>query len=158
MSHDPAGPPPATERPARAEGPSPGHPSLIALTRFRIDDEAPEFRDQARDLLALFAGCEGMQGASLSRCVDEPLYLLESRWRSVGDYRRALGRVDVRMLLYPMSMTALNDPGTYTPVLAVEAGQVVAELDSDVVEGPWITAREASSGDWVGDGSEPEER
>lgn len=123
---------------------------MLAITRFRPQD-ANELIQQAAHLLPLLRQCEGALEASLLQAVDEPdIFALVTRWEAAGHYRHALGRVDVRMLLLPMSLTAIDEPGAFEAVLESDDGGVVTQAPRAVVDGPWVSAREATEGDWVG--------
>ena len=88
---------------------------MLVVNRFRVGaEEAPVLRDDlaaARDLLAAQPGyVEG----SLGRALDDPdLWLLLTRWESVGAYRRALSAYDVKMNAWTTLGRALDEPGAF---------------------------------------------
>ncbi len=88
---------------------------VLVVNRFRVpaaDSEA--FRADlvaARDLLAAQAG---YQDGSLGRNLDDPeLWVLVTRWESVGAYRRALSAYDVKLHAWPTLGRALDEPGAF---------------------------------------------
>jgi quinol monooxygenase YgiN len=88
---------------------------VLVVNRFRVDPaEADAFRDElaaARDLLAARAG---YVDGSLGRNLDDPsLWVLVSRWESVGAYRRALSAYDVKLRAWPTLGRALDEPGAF---------------------------------------------
>jgi hypothetical protein len=88
---------------------------VLVVNRFRVlDGESTSFREEltaARDVLAAQVG---YVDGSLGRNVDEPeLWLLVTRWKSVGAYRRALSAYDVKVGAWPLLGRALDEPGAY---------------------------------------------
>ena len=120
------------------------------MTRFHPADHE-EFLGQAAELLRLLKDCVGLQGAQFLRAADEPdMFALVTTWAAAGHYRRALGRVDVRMVLMPMALSAVDEPGAFEPVLELDPAGDIFRVQPAVVDGPWVSAREADEGDWVG--------
>lgn len=100
---------------------------MLALTRFQVAPaEEAGFLEQARTALVALTAQAGCRSGSVGRSVDEPaLWVLATRWDSVGDYRRALSAYDVKLNAVPLMYRAVDEPGgfeelvTWTP----EAGQ-----------------------------------
>lgn len=123
---------------------------MFVITRFRPADPE-ELMAQAEELLPLLKGCDGLLDARLLRAVDEPgMFALATTWEAAGHYRHALGRMDIRMVLMPMALSALDEPGAFETVLETDPSGAVSRVRSAVVDGPWLSAREAGEGDWVG--------
>ena len=85
------------------------------MNRFRVSaEEADPFRSDlaaARDLLAAQAG---WVDGSIGRNLDEPeLWVLVTRWESVGAYRRALSAYDVKLHAWQTLGRAVDEPGAY---------------------------------------------
>ena len=91
---------------------------MLVVNRFRVPADAAEsFRADlaaAHDLLAARPGyVEGWIGRNL----DEPdLWLLSTRWESVGAYRRALSSYDVKLAAVPTLSRAVDEPSAYEVV------------------------------------------
>lgn len=90
---------------------------MLVLNRFHDRPDADAFRQEltaARDLLATRAGyVEGWVG----RNVDDPeLWVLATRWESVGAYRRALSSYEVKMQAWETLGRAIDEPGAYEVV------------------------------------------
>lgn len=88
---------------------------MLVVNRFRVPGaESGTFRADlaaARDLLAAQTGC--LDG-SIGRNVDDPeLWVLITRWESVGAYRRALSAYDVKLHAWPTLGRALDEPGAF---------------------------------------------
>ncbi len=88
---------------------------MLVVNRFRVpDDEAGSFRADlaaARDLLA---AQPGYVDGSLGRNLDDPgLWVLVTRWESVGAYRRALSAYDVKLHAWTTLGRALDEPGAF---------------------------------------------
>lgn len=124
---------------------------MLAVNRFRVPpDGARGFSDHGQALLGLLSDAPGLVSAELGESMDEPgLHVLVTRWVSVGQYRRALGRVDVRLHLLPMSMHSIDEPGAFESYAQVDDGQA-RSVRRDTAPAPWASAREDAEGDWVG--------
>lgn len=88
---------------------------MLALTRFRVApaDEAT-FAELARAASAFFLTRPGCESAEVLRNLDEPaLWVLASRWVDVGSYRHAYNGYDAKMILTPLMVLALDEPGAY---------------------------------------------
>jgi len=65
-------------------------------------------------VLSIFARQSGFQCASIGQSTDETeLLLLRSEWDSVGDYRRALSDMDMKMHGIPFMAQAIDEPSAY---------------------------------------------
>lgn len=84
---------------------------MIAITRYRVQD-GDAFAATARHVLEALAGRPGYRTGHLARNTDEPdLWAMVTEWEGAGFYRRALG--EVRMVLIPLSVYAVDEPGAY---------------------------------------------
>lgn len=85
------------------------------VNRFRVpDEEADSFRSSLEDARAVLAGCAGYVDASAGRNVDDPgLWVLVTRWRDVGSYRRALSSYDVKLRVVPLLSRSFDEPSAY---------------------------------------------
>jgi quinol monooxygenase YgiN len=105
---------------------------VLVVTRYRVaaSDEAGFAVDAERALIVLTER-EGCLAAILGRNVDDPeLWTLTTRWRSVGDYRRALSHYEVKLHAVPVMYRAIEEPSAYEPTLSWDAqdGHRWAEL------------------------------
>jgi quinol monooxygenase YgiN len=99
-----------------------GH--VLVVTRFRVPpEEAPAFREGLEAAHALLAAQPGYADGRVGRAVDDPgLWVLSTRWDSVGAYRRALSSYDVKLGAVPLLSRALDEPSAYE---LVEPGTVL---------------------------------
>jgi quinol monooxygenase YgiN len=88
---------------------------VIAISRFRVpEDRADAFVTDAEAAIEVLSGADGFLGADLGRNTDEPtLWVISSRWRDVGSYRRALGSYQARIIAVPVLSMALDEPSAY---------------------------------------------
>ena len=91
---------------------------MLVVNRFRVAPEREDvFRDELHAVHQLLAGKAGYVDGSLGRNLDEPdLWLLTTRWESVGAYRRALSSYDVKLSAVPTLSRALDEPSAYEVV------------------------------------------
>ena len=93
---------------------------MIVVNRFRAGDgvaAADELRGRLHDALDALRERPGFVDGSVARNLDEPeLWLLTTRWRDVGSYRRALSSYDVKIAAVPTLSQAVDEPSAYAPV------------------------------------------
>ena len=92
---------------------------LEVVNRFRVAPEAQaEFRERLQAALEVLASRPGWVDGGVGRNLDDPgLWLLRSRWRDVGSYRRALSSYEVKVGVVPLLSTAIDEPSAYEPVV-----------------------------------------
>jgi len=85
---------------------------VLVVNRFRSDDAT--FRDDLEAALAVLATQTGYDDGRLGRNVDDPsLWVMVTRWRDVGSYRRALSSYDVKVGAVPLLSRALDEPSAF---------------------------------------------
>jgi quinol monooxygenase YgiN len=104
---------------------------VLVVNRFRVPDpEADPLRTQLEEAHALLATKPGYVDGTLGRNLDEPdLWVLTTRWESVGAYRRALSSYDVKLSAVPTLSRALDEPSAYE---VVEPNSVLNVAESRV--------------------------
>ena len=88
----------------------------MVVNRFSVpeDDDAAGFRDDLEAALALLAAQRGYVEGHLGRNVDDPtLWVMVTRWRDVGSYRRGLSSYDVKLGAVPLLSRAIDEPSAY---------------------------------------------
>lgn len=71
-------------------------------------------RADLEGVLALLAAQPGYVEGSIGRNLDEPdLWVLTTRWESVGTYRRALSSYDLKLHGLPVLSRAIDEPSAY---------------------------------------------
>lgn len=90
---------------------------MLVVNRFRAPsdpDGATALRDDLAAAHALLASKPGYVEGHVGRNLDEPdLWLLSTRWESVGAYRRALSAYDVKLAAVPTLSRAIDEPSAY---------------------------------------------
>jgi len=89
---------------------------VLVVNRFRLPDSASEeaFRADLATAHDVLAAQTGYVDGTLGRNLDEPdLWVLTTRWESVGAYRRALSSYDVKLSAVPILSRALDEPSAY---------------------------------------------
>ena len=110
--------------------------AVVAVNRYRV---APEDQDgflaDAGPALGAFAGRPGFVDGHVGRSTDDPaLWVMVTRWESVGAYRRALSAYDVKVLAVPLMYRAVDEPGAYE-VLSSHDGVRASTSSSDLAAG-----------------------
>jgi quinol monooxygenase YgiN len=100
---------------------------VLVVNRFRVDDrDAEAFRRDLTTAHAVLAQRPGYVEGAVGRNVDDPaLWVLQTRWRNVGSYRRALSSYDVKLGAVPLLSRAVDEPSAYEIV----SGEPDAELN-----------------------------
>jgi quinol monooxygenase YgiN len=88
---------------------------VIAISRFRVPEAgAEEFVAEAEAAIEVLSATDGFLSADLGRNTDEPtLWVLATRWRNVGSYRRALGSYRSKLTAVPVLSRAIDEPSAY---------------------------------------------
>ncbi len=87
---------------------------MLAMTRFRDPDATT--LEGLHAVAARWRSLPGNESVAVLHSADEPgLVALVSHWRRVGDYRRALGGVEMKLLLTPVMLHAIDEPSVYLP-------------------------------------------
>jgi len=92
---------------------------VLAISRFRYDevDAATAQEELARCLQGLGA-CPGFLAGAVGRALDDPgLWVLETRWESVGAYRRALSSYEIKLSVVPLLSRALDEPSAFEVIV-----------------------------------------
>ena len=85
---------------------------VLVVNRFRDPD--PAFREQLVAALAVLRSQTGCEDGRLGRNVDDPeLWVMVTRWRDVGSYRRALSSYDVKVGAVPVLSKAVDEPSAF---------------------------------------------
>ena len=85
---------------------------MLVVNRFRADD--PAFRTDLEAALAVLSAGAGCEDGRLGRNVDDPsLWVMVTRWRDVGSYRRALSSYDVKVGAVPLLSRAVDEPSAF---------------------------------------------
>lgn len=88
---------------------------MLVVNRFRVPEaEGETFRADLAAAHEALASRPGYVDGWLGRNLDEPeLWLLTTRWESVGSYRRALSSYDVKLVAVPTLSRAVDEPSAY---------------------------------------------
>jgi heme-degrading monooxygenase HmoA len=91
---------------------------VLVVNRFRVpEDDATGFREDLEAALALLAQQRGYADGRLGRNVDDPtLWVMVTRWKDVGSYRRGLSSYDVKVGAVPLLSRAIDEPSAYEPL------------------------------------------
>ena len=82
------------------------------VNRFRADETA--LRADLEAALGVLSAQVGFEDGRLGRNVDDPdLWVMVTRWRDVGSYRRALSSYDVKVGAVPLLSRAIDEPSAF---------------------------------------------
>jgi hypothetical protein len=85
---------------------------VLVVNRFRSDDLA--LKGDLESALAVLRAQSGCEDGHLGRNVDDPaLWVMVTRWRDVGSYRRALSAYDVKVGAVPLLSRAIDEPSAF---------------------------------------------
>lgn len=89
---------------------------MLVVSRFRVAVSADpdRLREDLAAAHALLAARPGYVDGTLGRNLDDPdLWVLTTRWESVGAYRRALSSYEVKAGAVPILSAAIDEPSAY---------------------------------------------
>ncbi len=88
---------------------------MLVVNRFRVpEDEAEDFRAELEAALGVLAQQRGYADGRLGRNVDDQtLWVMVTRWKDVGSYRRALSSYDVKVGAVRLLGRAVDEPSAY---------------------------------------------
>ena len=90
---------------------------MLVVNRFRASEDDASFRADLEKALEVLSAQKGCEDSRLGRNVDDPeLWVMVTRWRDVGSYRRALSSYDVKMGAVQTLSRAIEEPSAYEPV------------------------------------------
>ena len=98
--------------------------SWLVVLRFSgpETDDATAFLVDASRSARLLASAEGCLGVEVGRASDDPsTWVLSARWRSVGDYRRALSSYPVKVEAMGFLSKAVEEPTAFELLFVVDA-------------------------------------
>jgi Antibiotic biosynthesis monooxygenase len=85
---------------------------VLVVNRFRESDAL--FRSDLEAALAVLSAQAGYEHGEVGRNVDDPdLWVMVTRWRDVGSYRRALSSYDVKVRAVPLLSRTIDEPSAY---------------------------------------------
>jgi quinol monooxygenase YgiN len=88
---------------------------VLVVNRFRVSEEEGDgFRGELEAALAVLAQQQGYADGQLGRNVDDQtLWVMVTRWKDVGSYRRALSSYDVKVGAVRLLGRAIDEPSAY---------------------------------------------
>ena len=103
---------------------------MLAIARFRVPlANAAAFSSEIDLAHSVLAQRPGYLTGESARNLDDPtLWVLMTRWKDVGSYRRALNSMEVKMQAIPLLAQAINEPGAYD----LDSGNYVGSQERDV--------------------------
>jgi len=85
---------------------------VLVVNRFRSDGLG--LRVDLEAALAVLSAQPGCEDGRVGRNVDDPtLWVMVTRWRDVGSYRRALSSYDVKVGAVPLLSRAIDEPSAF---------------------------------------------
>ncbi|MCW2779815.1 MAG: Antibiotic biosynthesis monooxygenase [Marmoricola sp.] len=87
---------------------------MLVVNRFRVPEDDAAFREELQAAHDVLASMPGFEDGRVGRNLDEPeIWVLVTRWRDVGSYRRALSSYDVKVGAVPLLSRAIDEPSAY---------------------------------------------
>ncbi|MFL6071207.1 MAG: antibiotic biosynthesis monooxygenase family protein [Actinomycetes bacterium] len=95
----------------------------VVVLRFSVpDDVATRFSDEASRVARLLGARAGCLGVEVGRASDDPtLWVMSSRWQSVGAYRRAVSDYEIKVQAVPFLSQAIDEPTAFEVLFAIDA-------------------------------------
>ena len=98
---------------------------MLAISRFRYDEgSARAAEEELGRCLDGLSACTGFLTGAVGRAMDDPsLWVLETRWESVGAYRRALSSYEIKVTVVPLLSRAVDEPSAFEVIVGEGAGK-----------------------------------
>ena len=101
---------------------APATPGLLVISRHRVA------LAQARAALEVLAAKSGCISADIARSTDDyEVLVVETRWATVGDYRRALSSYEVKVGAVPLLATAVDETTAFEVLYHRDASGIVEQ-------------------------------
>lgn len=111
---------------------------MLVVTRHRVEPSRRDaFVAAAREALSVLAARSGWIDGTLGQGVDDPqLWVLATRWRDVGSYRRALSTYEVKVDVVPLLSTAIDEQSAYEVIIGAGADGTSSRAPDAGTTGP----------------------
>lgn len=105
---------------------------MLVVNRFRTETAVDEeFRADLELALSTLAERPGFEDGRLGRNVDDPtLWVMVTRWKDVGSYRRALSSYEVKLHAVATLSRAVEEPSAFEPLDGELNTAVPRDLDA----------------------------
>jgi len=96
-------------------------PPLLVVSRYRVSTDRLEWLAQMRAALGVLAESAGYLRGQIAQATDDAeLMVVATSWESVGAYRRALSRYEVKAQVIPLLSSAIDEPSAFESVVVVD--------------------------------------
>lgn len=102
-----------------------------SLWTFEVSDDS-NWNVNAREALSILQRQSGFIAANIFHSADEPkLYLVQSDWKDVGSYRRAMGTMDSKLGVWPFLADMKDEATAFEKLFSMTADSTL-EFESSV--------------------------
>ena len=94
----------------------------VVVLRFSVPtDDATQFNEDATRVARLLGSQPGCRSVEVGRASDDPrLWVMSSRWESVGTYRRALSNYEIKVQAVSFLSRAIEEPTAFEVLFATD--------------------------------------
>ena len=130
---------------------------MRVVTRHAVAPEAAEqWLESAELALQVLADRTGFVSGEVAAAVDDAsLYLITTRWTSVGDYRRALSHFEVKTHAVPLLYGSMAEPTAFEVLREVVDGAIQRSESARAGDADTVAIRDAAAAEVPGRHSEP---
>lgn len=94
---------------------------VLVVSRYRVESERAQWLAQMRQALAILGESAGFLRGQIAQATDDAdLLVVSTSWESVGAYRKALGRFEVKAQVIPLLSLALDEPSAFEAVVVID--------------------------------------
>jgi len=94
---------------------------VLVVSRYRVSTDRLEWLAQMRAALGVLAESAGYLRGQIAQATDDAeLMVVATSWESVGAYRRALSRYEVKAQVIPLLSSAIDEPSAFESVVVVD--------------------------------------
>jgi hypothetical protein len=94
---------------------------VLVVSRYRVSSDRPAWLAQMRVALGVLGESAGFLRGQIAQATDDAnLMVVCTSWESVGAYRRALSRYEVKLQVIPLLSTAIDEPSAFESVVVLD--------------------------------------
>ena len=94
---------------------------VLVVSRYRVESDRSQWLSQMRTALAVLGQSAGFVRGQIAQATDDAdLMVVSTSWTSVGAYRKALSRFEVKAQVIPLLSLAIDEPSAFESVVVLD--------------------------------------
>ena len=94
---------------------------VLVVSRYRVESDRSVWFAQMRAALGILGESAGFMRGQIAQATDDAeLMVVSTSWTSVGAYRKALSRFEVKAQVVPLLSMAIDEPSAFESVVVLD--------------------------------------